>query len=239
MNSISILSTIVSFVFAAAVFARWRYKRPAHLLIWGIGLVFYGLGTLTEVLLSISFNVWVLKLWYLMGAMLTAAWLGQGTVYLLVRKPGIARGLMIVLVILSLLSTILVFAAPVDQAAAALYDPSRSASEQYKDILIRNGLMIFLTIVLNIYGTLALVGGAIYSAYLFWRKKVLFNRMLGNLLIAGGAFMPAMAGSFVKAGLFDWLYISEFIGVVLMYAGFTLATASKPLQKAIPAPTGD
>jgi hypothetical protein len=63
--------------------------------------------------------------------------------------------------------------------------------------------------------------------------------MLGNLLIAAGALMPAMAGSFVKAGLFDWLYISEFIGVVLMYAGFTLATATKPLHKTIPVPTGD
>jgi hypothetical protein len=79
-------------------------------------------------------------------------------------------------------------------------------------------MITLLTIVLNIYGTIALVGGALYSAYLFWRKSVLFNRMLGNLLIAAGALMPAMAGSFVKAGLVDWLYMSELLGVVLMYA---------------------
>ncbi len=37
--------------------------------------------------------------------------------------------------------------------------------------------------------------------------------------------MPAMAGSFIKIGLADMLYVSEFTGVVLMYAGFILATA--------------
>ena len=38
----------------------------------------------------------------------------------------------------------------------------------------------------NIYGLLTLVGGAIWSAYLFWRKRVLPNRVIGNVLIAAG-----------------------------------------------------
>jgi hypothetical protein len=59
--------------------------------------------------------------------------------------------------------------------------------------------------------------------------------MLGNLLIAAGALMPAMAGSFVKAGLVDWLYVSEFLGVVMMYAGFILATSSQPAKSQQPA----
>jgi hypothetical protein len=82
-----------------------------------------------------------------------------------------------------------------------------------------------LTILFNTYGTLTLVGGALYSAYLFWRKRILVHRMAGNILIAVGAFMPAMAGSFIKIGLVDMLYVSEFTGVVLMYAGFILATS--------------
>lgn len=226
MNYISIFSTIVTLVFIIAVFNRYRYKKGTHLFMWGMGLVFYGLGTLAEVILSFTFSPLVLRIWYLSGAMLTAAWLGQGTVYLLVRKRRIANVLAAVLLILSVVSLALVLTAPLTPAAAA-YDVTRAISAQYKDILVRNGAVIALTILLNIYGTITLVGGALYSAWLFWRKQVLLTRMLGNILIAGGALMPAMAGSFVQAGLVDLLYLSEFLGVVLMYAGFSLATASK------------
>lgn len=224
MNYLSIVSTIITFVFAAAVFNRYSRRKGTHLLLWGIGLVFYGLGTLSEVILSFTFSELALKVWYLTGAMLTAAWLGQGTVYLLVRKRGVARTLTIILTAVSILAAVLIFAAPLNPAAAA-YDPSLPASAQYKEIMTRSGLIILLTILLNIYGTLTLVGGAIYSAYLFWRKRVLFNRMVGNILIAAGALMPAMGGTFVQAGLVDWLYLSELVGVILMYLGFMQATA--------------
>lgn len=235
MNYLSLLSTVITFTFASAVLARWRHKRPPHLLLWGIGLILYGLGTLSEVILSITFNPWVLKLWYLTGAMLTAAWLGQGSIYLLVRKRGVADTLMVFLGLASVLAVILVASAPVTEAANA-YNVNLPASSQYKDILTRNGLTTLLTILLNIYGTLGLVGGALYSAFLFWRKSILANRMLGNLLIAAGALMPAMAGSLVKAGLVDWLYLSELLGAILMYAGFMLATAAQPSNRQQPAP---
>ena len=85
-------------------------------------------------------------------------------------------------------------------------------------------MIIFLTILLNIYGTIALVGGALYSAYIFWRKHVLFNRMIGNILIAVGAFAPALGGSFIRIGFPDWMYVAELIGVILMFIGFRQAT---------------
>jgi hypothetical protein len=225
MHYIPILSTLVSFAFAAAVLSRYPYKRGLHLLFWGIGLILYGLGTLSEVILGFTFSPLVLKLWYLCGAMLTAAWLGQGTIFLLVRRRGVATGLAVVLVVLSLAALGMLLAAPVTGAAAA-YNTSLPVSEQYKEILTRNGVIILLTILLNLYGTLGLVGGALYSAFLFWRKRVLADRMLGNILIAAGALMPAMAGSFIKAGLADWLYVSELLGAILMYIGFLRATAS-------------
>ncbi|MFM8321961.1 MAG: hypothetical protein ACKOC5_13690 [Chloroflexota bacterium] len=236
LHYLPVLSTLVTFIFAYAVLARWRYKKPRHLLFWGLGLVLYGLGTLSEVVLAFTFNELVLKLWYLSGAMLTAAWLGQGTVYLLVRKARLADALAGVLLAASLLSLGLVLAAPLTGAQAG-YDLARPVSLQYKDILVRSGPVTLLTILLNIYGTLGLVGGALYSAFLFWRKSILANRMLGNLLIAGGALLPAMAGSLVKAGLVDWLYASELLGSALMFAGFMLATSGKPaVQRAASAP---
>jgi hypothetical protein len=218
------LSTIVTFAFVFSVFSRYRQRGGTHLLLWALGLLFYGLGTLSEVVLGLTFNVLVLKIWYLTGAMLTAAWLGQGTVHLLIRKARTAQALTWGLAAVSALAFFLILAAP---ALAGTYDTARPASEQYKDFLTRGGLTILLTILLNIYGTLTLVGGAIYSAFLFWRKKILANRMFGNILIAAGALSPAMGGSLLKAGLADMLYLSELVGAILMYIGFMLATSGK------------
>jgi len=234
VHYIPILSTIVTFAFAAAVLARWRYRKGPHLLLWGLGLVWYGLGTLSEVFLAFTFSPWVLKLWYLSGAVLTAAWLGQGTVYLLVRKRGIANILMGILGFASLAALVLLLLAPITPAAANFH-PSLPVSAQYKDILTRGGVVILLTVLLNIYGTITLVGGAIYSAFLFWRKHILVQRMLGNILIAAGAMMPAVGGSFLRAGLPDILYLSEFLGVVIMYGGFMLAIATRPAERQVTA----
>jgi hypothetical protein len=224
MNFLPYLSTIVTFAFAVAVFNRYRQRGGVYLLLWAIGLLFYGLGTLSEVILGLAFNVIILKIWYLTGAMLTAAWLGMGTVHLLVRKGSTAQILTWILVAVSVLAFVLVFAAPVNSVA---YDVTRPVSEQYKEILTRNSPTILLTILLNIYGTLTLVGGAIYSAFLFWRKKVLANRMYGNILIAAGALSPALGGSFLRTGLVDFLYLSELLGAILMFIGFILATSGQ------------
>ncbi|MCX6066792.1 MAG: hypothetical protein NT121_13710 [Chloroflexi bacterium] len=226
MNFIPVLSTLVTFSFTYAVFRRYQKKGGTHLALWAFGLLLYGLGTLSEVWMSFAFNELVLKLWYLTGAMLTAAWLGQGSIQLLVRKGKLAQILTYALAAFSLLALVMVASAPLT-GAQSTYNVAGTISEQYKTILTRGGLTIFLTIILNIYGTLGLVGSALYSAFLFWRKKVLANRMFGNILIAAGALSPALAGTFVKAGIVDALYVSEFIGAVLMFIGFMMATSGK------------
>ena len=161
--------------------------------------------------------------------MLTAAWLGQGTINLLVRRRGIAPALNWILIAVSAIALVMVLAAPITSAASS-YNINNPVSAQYQEILTRSGVIVLLTVLLNIYGTLGLVGGAIYSSYLFWRKRVLGNRVIGNILIAAGALMPAMAGSLIKAGLADWLYVSELLGVVLMFVGFLQATAPQTVK---------
>jgi hypothetical protein len=236
MHYISIFSTIIALFFAGAVFLRYSKRGGIHLLLWGIGLIFYAIGTFSESVLLFHFDPWFLKAWYLSGAMLTAAWLGQGSIHLLVRKRGVASKLTALLAAVSLLAAFLVFTAPVT-AAAGSYNVSLPATSQYRDILVRSSLITILTIVLNIYGTIALVGGALYSSFLFWRKHVLANRMVGNILIAAGALMPAMGGSFLKAGLTDWHYLSTFLGAVIMFIGFLTATAAQKVDQKATAAT--
>lgn len=232
MHYVPVLSTVVTLAFALAVFLRYKERGGAHLLLWGIGLVFYGLGTFSEAVMLFTFDPWILKLWYLMGAMLTAAWLGQGSIHLLIRKKGVAPVLTAILGLVSVFAAVMVASAPITGAG---FDIRLPASSQYHDIMTRSSMMLVLTILLNTYGTIALVGGALYSAFLFWRKSVLANRMYGNILIAAGALMPAMGGTFIKIGLPDWLYMSEFLGAVVMFAGFIAATARQPVKTGLPA----
>ena len=96
---------------------RYLGRKGEHLLLWGIGLILYGLGTFSEVILGFTFNALVLKIWYLSGAMLTAAWLGQGTIHLLVRRRNIAWGLTAFLGAVSAVAIALVFSAPLTAAA--------------------------------------------------------------------------------------------------------------------------
>jgi hypothetical protein len=224
----------VTFVFALSVFNRYRVGRKPYTLMWGIGLTLYGLGTLAEAYLAIGWSSLLLRLWYLSGAMLTAAWLGQGTVFLLIRRPRVAASLAAGLAVVSLVALLAVFTTSVNGAA---FRASVPISTQYKDLLSRSGLMILLTILLNIYGTLTLVGGAAWSAWLFARKRVLPNRMLGSILIAVGGLFPASAGTFISLGWGDWLYLSELFGAALMFLGFWLATqpqtADRPAREAI------
>ncbi len=225
------VSTIITLAFAAAVFSRYfqRHRRP-HLLMWGIGLTLYALGTFSEAYLALSWSAVLLRLWYLAGAMLTAAWLGQGTVYLLMRKPGAANTLTGVLLVASVLAAAAVFLAPVHATSFQVGVP---ISSQYKALLDRTGPMILLTILLNIYGTLTLVGGALWSAWLFFRKRVLLNRVVGNVFIAAGALLPASAGTFIRLGMGDWLYVSELLGAALMFFGFWFATQPQPADNPV------
>jgi drug/metabolite transporter (DMT)-like permease len=76
----------------------------------------------------------------------------------------------------------------------------------------------------NIYGLLTLVGGAIWSAFLFWRKRVLPNRVTGNVLIAAGALLIGFASTLTRLGHGQYLYLGELVSAVMMFAGFQVAS---------------
>jgi hypothetical protein len=239
MRFLPFVSTFVTVIFAAVVLVRYARKRGTHLLVWAIGLGLYALGTAMEAILGLAYHPVALKAWYLTGAMLTAAWLGQGTMFLLVRRRGVAPAFLGLLAALSLIAAWFVFSAP---TLGGRYDVLIPASAQYRVILGRPGAVVTLTIILNMYGTLLLVGGALWSAWLFWRKQVLAHRVAGNVLIAAGALAPALGGTSLRLGFADMLYASELVGAIVMFVGFLLATspqgASATARRRVPARAG-
>ena len=211
------LTSIIVLVFAVLVFRRYVSRRGTHLLIWGLGLVMYGIASFCAAYYTaLGWNPLIYRLWYLCGAILAAAWLGQGTVYLLARRRW-AHALMVILGLGSLYGLIRVFGAQLD--------PSLLTGGKLSSDAITSGGVRILTPFFNIYGTVTLVGGAAYSAWIFWRKRVLPHRVIGNVLIAVGAMAPALGGSLSRLGLGGYLYVSELIGAVLMFIGFIRATS--------------
>ena len=231
---IPFISSIVSFVFAVIIFKRYADRRGTHLLIWGIGMVFYGIGGFCEAYFgALGWNPLIFRMWYLFGAILVAAWLGQGTVYLLAKRNW-ANALTAVLILGSVYAAFRVFTAELDPTL--MTSSIHTGSELSGHAIITPGIRT-LTPIFNLYGTVALVGGAVYSAYIFWRKRILLHRTLGNLMIAVGALAPAFGGAFSRFGISGALYYGEFFGAILLFAGFIRATTPMKNTEPQPAPT--
>ncbi|MDP7619584.1 MAG: hypothetical protein QF652_05000 [Dehalococcoidia bacterium] len=218
------ISSLIMFAFVALVFERWvRSRRPA-LLFWGVGLTMFGIASFAEVYSSFAWNDFVFRSWYAVGPLLNAAWIGLGTVYLLSR-PRFAHSLFAILGVGSLIGLYGVMTLPIDGSG---FVTSLPLSDQYQQILPDGAWVRLMTPLFNIFGLIALVGGAIYSAFLFWRKKTLLNRMWGNVLIATGALVIAFASTLTRFGIGDYLYVGELVSAALMFSGFLVATHRAP-----------
>lgn len=227
-------STIISFIFAFFIFKRYFGKRRPHLLLWGIGMIFYGIGGFCEAYFgAFGWNPLIFRMWYLFGAVLVAAWLGQGTVYLLAKRR-IANILMVILGLASLYAAFRVFGAELDPS---LLTSSAQTGTELSGSAITTGGVRTLTPFFNMYGLITLVGGAVYSAWIFYRKRVLLHRVIGNILIAVGALAPAFGGAFSRFGIPGALYISELMGAVLIFLGFLRATT--PIEEKQPQPASE
>ena len=80
-------SSVLSFVFAAMVLDQWWQRRYSFQLVWGIGLLWYGISAGTEFLGgAFGWTEPVYRVWYLIGAFFVAGYLGVGTIYLLSRS---------------------------------------------------------------------------------------------------------------------------------------------------------
>ncbi len=80
------LTSILALVMAVALIDQWRERRQAFQIVWAIGMAFFGIASGCEALAAASgWNEVLYRTWYLTGAVLTAGWLGLGTVVLLAR----------------------------------------------------------------------------------------------------------------------------------------------------------
>jgi len=210
---IPILTTIISFSFTSVLYKHWRYKPEAkYLMWWTIGACCFGIGTLTESINALAgWSVLNMKAWYISGALLGAFPLAQGTVYLLFKKK-IADILAWFFIVYIAIAAVVIILAPVDMS---IVDPTRLTGK----VMMWTWARMF-SILPNTYALIFLVGGAAWSAIQYARKKGSGNRVLGNWLIAIGGLLPGIGGSFTRLGYVEVLFVTEFIGILLIWAGY-------------------
>lgn len=209
-----IVTTLIAAGFSVVLHRRWARNRTArHLLWWLIGVVMFGIGTLTEALTTIfGWQEPVFRTWYIAGALLGGAPLAQGTVYLVMKRETADR-LTAAMVTYASLAAVFVLLTPIDMT---LVEPARLASR-----VMEWGWVRLFSPLLNTYALIFLVGGAAWSAMQYRRRGVgARNRVRGNWLIAVGALLPGIGGSFTRAGMVEVLYVTELVGLSLIWLGY-------------------
>ena len=219
LNYIPIFTSIFSIFFFREIMSHYLRKNKPYLLWWSIGVLTFGLGTLAE-----SFNAvlgWSeinAKFWYIVGALLGGFPLAQGSVYLLLHR-NFAKTSATIVVTIIIIAALCVLASPIDL-------PDNFNGELTGKVFAWKWVRFFSPLI-NLYAFIFLVGGAIYSAYKYYRKGIREAPFKGNIIIAIGGLLPGIGGTFTRMGYVQVLYITEFIGLVLIYIGYKIIKNSK------------
>jgi hypothetical protein len=213
VHYLPIATTFLAAIFAPIVYLRWRERRSGpHLLWWAFGIAMYGVGTLTESLTTLlGWHEWIFRSWYISGALLGGAPLAQGTVYLMFSRR-VANGLSAVLVTTILVAAAVVISSPIDYAAV---EPYRLTGR----VMLWREARLFSPFI-NLYALVFLVGGAALSAWRFRANPSTRHRFVGNCFIAVGALLPGIGGAATRFGHTEVLYVTELIGLVLIWIGY-------------------
>lgn len=230
VHYIPIVTTLLAVPFAWEIFRRWRaFPERLHLLWWAIGVATYGAGTFTEAWTTLfGWNPVVFRSWYITGALLGGAPLAQGSVYLLLKRTT-AHTLTALLVLYVIGAAITVTLAPIDYAAV---EPHRLTGRVFEWGWVR-----LFSPVVNLYAVIFLIGGAVLSAVRYSADPSTRHRMWANVLIAIGAILPGIGGTATRMGYTEVLYVTELIGLLLIWAGYRIsvrpiAPAAAPLTAA-------
>ena len=214
---VPIITTVIALAFAGVVIARWMDRRQPHLLWWGIGLLTYAAGTITESATTLlGWHEALFRAWYITGALLGGAPLAQGSVYLHLPRR-LANRLTLVVGAVIVIASLCVIASPIDYA---LVEPFRLSGR----VLAWTWVRLFSPFI-NLYAVLFLVGGAIVSAMRYRRSRETYHRFIGNVYIAIGAILPGIGGAATRFGHTEVLYVTELLGLLLIFGGYRMNVA--------------
>jgi hypothetical protein len=222
---LAVLTAILSFIAAIFVLDQQLLRPKPYKLLWFLGLLAYGIAATAEVVGAAAghWSLGIYRTWYFFGGLLVAAYLGMGTAYLIIPRKA-ANVIMALLALATLYGAVRVFSAPISDANLhRLLTASPHNVVDVSNFTIMPLDIEILAPILNIAGAALLFGGALWTAWVFWRKRELGYRVVSNVLIAAGALAPSILTGLVRLGFTSGFFLGQLIGVACILAGFLVS----------------
>ncbi|MDI3299102.1 MAG: hypothetical protein QJR08_08045 [Bacillota bacterium] len=214
-----LIVALVCAAFGYGTLRQYLERRRPYQLIWTVSLAMGFLGAAGYVLALETGSLAWFRVYYLFGAMLMAAYLGLGSVFLHDRGGRWARPILGVVLLLSLVGAVELFLTPGDAAAVARLDGGPGTEVLG---LTQNPPALILLILLNTFGLVAVAGLALLSAWQLYRRQASSAFTEGNALIAAGTILLGAAGSLARLGQPFWFWPLMSLGFVVLYVGFVV-----------------
>jgi hypothetical protein len=211
---------LVALAFAALLLRSLRRRRSGEKVLWALGFLLFAVAAACEAAAQrAGWSPALFRVYYLAGGVLTVAYLGAGSAWLLLPKRG--RDVLVGgLVVATAAAAVTVALAGVNAAALAATAVGRPP---VNSALV--GHAFLWAVALNSFGTLFLVGGSLYSIL---RRR----RVRANLWIGGGALVVALATGLSRADSYSLVYAGQLIGIALMFSGFAFVGKEPSRQSA-------
>jgi hypothetical protein len=206
------VTVVVAAAFTIAVGTRFARSRRIALLAWTIGLAMFTIAALAGALAQNGdATASEYRVFYLFGGILNVAWLALGTVIIV--APRFTVTALALVVLLTLVSIPSVFMTPVNVQVAL------DTGKGFPD----GSMPRILAAIGSGVGSLVLIGGALWSAWVFLRRRHNGRRALSNVVIALGVIIVAIGGTVTFTGANGILEYTNLAGLAVMFAGFLLA----------------
>jgi hypothetical protein len=214
------VAAAVALVFAALLARRFLSSRRSYLAFWSAALAMYAVASAVVALGALdSWTSAEFRVYWAVGAVLNVPFLAQGELDLLVRNRAVRSILYVVLVFITAYTIARVRTAGVDHDALAEDLPS--GKEVFGDGTPAHRLPQLVAIPAYV----ALVAGAVWSAWRMRGTPDLRDRFVGTIMIALGATVIAALGSaFAALGLLAPFSLALLGGVSVMFWGFLRAS---------------
>jgi len=219
-----LLAAICALVAAVFIFDQHLHRPRPFKLMWSLGLLFYGIAAAAAFAGAMDhWTVLEYKLWYYFGGIMTAAFLGLGSCFLLAPRR-VAQGFAAVMIILAVYAAVRIalYPVPADVAAQIASVPFSEVTNVSK-LPVFPGDLTVVAIVMNITGALWLFGGALWSAWTFIRRRTPGYRVVSMALLALGAIFPSILTGLQRLGYSAAAPPGEFLGAVCLLAGLLIS----------------